>query len=62
MGVTLKELLGLAKDLPEEALNEAYEKLKEVKEKAEAEKDSAPVTCMRCGSEKIVKNGKQSGR
>jgi transposase-like protein len=62
MGVTLKELLGLAKELPEEALDEAYAKLKEIKDKAEAEKDSAPVSCLRCGSVRVVRNGKQSGR
>jgi transposase-like protein len=62
MGVTLKEIIGLAKELPEEYFEETYEKLKEIKEKAETEKGKAPVTCLRCGSVNVVRNGKQSGR
>jgi len=62
MAITLKDLIGLNKDLPEECLEEAFETLKEIKEKAEAEKESKPVECIRCGSDKVVRNGKQKGR
>ena len=62
MSVTLKDLIGLTKELPEEYLKEAYESLKGIKEKAEAEKESKPVECPRCDSVKVVRNGKQNGR
>jgi len=52
----------MTKELPEECLEEAYEALKEMKDKAEAEKECKPVACLRCGSVKVVRNGKQSGR
>jgi transposase-like protein len=62
MAVTLKEILRLAKELPEECFEETYIKLKEIKEKAEREKEGAPVSCIRCGSDNVVRNGKQNGR
>ena len=62
MIVTLKELIGLAKELPEEYIGEAIEALKGIKEKADSEKESKPVECLRCGSVKVVRNGKQNGR
>ena len=62
MGITLKDLIGLTKELPEEYLEEAFETLKGIKDKAEAEKESKPVECLRCGSVKVVRNGKQKGR
>jgi transposase-like protein len=62
MVVTLKDIIGLAKELPEECFEETLEKLREIKEKAEAEKESKPVSCLRCGSVKVVRNGKQKGR
>ena len=62
MVVTLKDIIGLAKELPEEYYEETIEKLREIKEKAEAEKESKPVECLHCGSVKVVRNGKQSGR
>jgi transposase-like protein len=62
VSVTLKELIGLAKELPEKSLEEAYETLKGLKDKAEAEKESRPVECLHCGSDKVIRNGKQCGR
>jgi transposase-like protein len=62
MAVTLKDIIGLAKELPEECFEETLDKLREIKEKAEAEKESKPVECLRCGSVKVVRNGKQKGR
>jgi transposase-like protein len=57
VAITLKELIGLTKELPEEYLEEAYETLNDLKEK-----ETKAVECLRCGSVKIVRNGKQSGR
>ena len=62
MAVTLKDIIGLAKELPEECFEETLEKLREIKERAEAEKESKPVERLRCGSVKVVRNGKQKGR
>ena len=59
MKITLKDIIGLAKELPEEYFEETFEKLKEIKEKAEAEKETAPVACVRCGSIDVVRNGKK---
>ncbi len=60
--MTLKDLIGLTKEIPEEYLDEAYEALKEIREKAEAKKESEAVKCIRCNSDKVVRNGKQKGR
>jgi len=62
VAITLKDIIGLAKELPEGSFEETYEKLREIKEKAEAEKESAPVACLRCGSTEVVRNGKRNGR
>lgn len=62
MAITLKDIIGLAKELPEECFEETYEKLRELKEKAEAEKESAPTVCPHCGSINIVRNGKRNNR
>ncbi len=45
MNITLKDIIGLAKELPEDSFAETYEKLKEIKEKADAEKEEARVAC-----------------
>ena len=60
MAITLKEIIELAKELPEECFEETYEKLKEIKEKADAEREAAPVACLRCGSISVVRNGKRN--
>jgi len=57
MEITIKELIGLAKEIPEEYMEKAYEKLREIKEEAETEKESAPVTCIKCGSVEVSRNG-----
>jgi transposase-like protein len=62
MEVTLKDIIGLTKEIPEEYFKEAYEKLKELKEKAETEKESEPSACIRCGSVNVVRNGKRNNR
>lgn len=60
MGITLKDIIGLTKELPEECFEETYEKLREIKEKAEAKQESKAKTCVRCGSVNIVRNGKKN--
>jgi transposase-like protein len=62
MEITLKDLIGLTKEIPEEYLAEAFETLKEIKDKAAAEKESKLVECLRCESVNVVRNGKQKGR
>jgi transposase-like protein len=57
MGRNLKETLALIKELPEKYLDEAFDKIKEVKEKAEAEEEAGQRICPKCGSVKIVRNG-----
>jgi len=61
MTVTLKDIIGLVKELPEESFSEALESLKEIKEKAEEAREAKPVSCIRCGSINVGRNGKQSG-
>ena len=64
MAVTLKEIIRLVKELPERHLEETFERLTEIKEKADAEKEaeSEIKSCLHCGSVAIVRNGKRSGR
>ena len=64
MNITLKDLIGLTKELPEKYFEETFEKLKEIKEKAEAEKEeeSKIKLCPHCGSRANVRNGKRNGR
>jgi transposase-like protein len=60
MEVTLKDIIGLAKELPEKYFEETYEKLKKIKEKSDLEKETEVNVCPHCGSAHIVKNGKHS--
>jgi transposase-like protein len=60
MSITLKDIIALTKELPEECFEETYEKLWEIKEKAEVEKKAGAKACVRCGSVNIVRNGKKN--
>jgi transposase-like protein len=62
MGITLKDIIGLTKELPEEYFEETYEKLREIKEKADAEKATKAESCPKCGSITIKRNGKRNNR
>ncbi len=62
MSITLKEIIGLAKELPESYFEETYEKLRELKEKADAEKEEKSGACPKCGSVSIVRNGMRRGK
>jgi transposase-like protein len=57
---TLKELIKLVKELPEDSFGEVYRIMNEIKETAEEAKKTTPVVCIQCG-EKAVKNGKNDG-
>lgn len=61
MAITLKDILGMAKEIPEECFEETFEKLKEIKEKAEREQETKSIECLRCGSGNVVRNGKRNG-
>lgn len=43
-------------------MKETLEKVKEIKEKADAEKKGEELSCPECKSEKIVRNGKHKGK
>lgn len=58
----LKTLLDLAKSLPENRLNAAIDKLREIKQESDKEKTGKTPECPKCGSVKIVRNGHQSGK
>jgi transposase-like protein len=62
MSITLKDIIGLTKELPEEYFEETYEKLREIKEKADAEKEAGAEVCPQCGSIAIKRNGKRNNR
>jgi transposase-like protein len=62
MEITLKDILGLAKEIPEKYFEEIYEKLTEVKEKANEEKENKKEACLNCGGTAVVRNGKRGGR
>lgn len=62
MGITLKDIIGLTKEIPEECFEETYEKLREIKEKSDREQELKSELCLRCGSDKVVRNGKRNGR
>ena len=57
---SIKDLIRLVKELPEDSIAEAYEYISTIKQKAEDAKKSAPMTCINCGSI-AVKNGRKSG-
>ena len=57
---TLKDLIRLAKELPEDSFSEVFEYMNSVKEAAEEAKKTAPVLCIHCGK-KAIKNGKNDG-
>ena len=55
----LVELITLVKKLPESYIDEALEKIKEIKEKADAEEETEEKSCPHCNSKKITRNGKK---
>jgi transposase-like protein len=57
---TLKDIIRLAKELPEDCFAQVFELMSDVKDAAEQALKTAPVICIHCG-EKAVKNGKNDG-
>jgi transposase-like protein len=57
---TLKDLIKLAKELPENSFAEVYEYMNSVKTAADEAKKASPVMCINCGRQ-VVKNGKSDG-
>jgi len=62
MEITLKDIIGLTKEIPAKYFEETFEKLKEIKEKAEAEEETGEESCPKCESRQIVRNGKRRGK
>ena len=62
MAITLKDLIDIVKELPEEYFNETHEKLTEIKKKSEEEKESKEQSCPNCNSSQILRNGKNRGK
>lgn len=62
MNAKLEQLMELIQDLPEEAYDEAIQKVQEIHEtskKAEAKREPCSMTCIYCGSTHVVRNGKR---
>lgn len=62
MVVTLKDIIALAKELPESCFEETFEKLTEIKKKTKEEKETEEQHCPYCKSVLIVRNGKSRGK
>lgn len=66
MTITLKDIIRLAKELPEAGFPEAYEKLKEIIDNMGSDNDSNnggdSVACVSCGSINLYRNGKRHGK
>ena len=58
---TLKEIISLAKELPESCFAEVYKYLEVTKQAAKEAEENAPAICPHCG-ETAVKNGKKDGK
>ena len=56
---TLAEIIEMVKGMPEAYLEETLQKVKEIKEKAESEEKATEKECPKCGSSKIVCNGRK---
>jgi len=57
---TLKDLIRLVKELPENSFDQAFELINEIKEATDKAKRTAPVLCIHCKA-KAVRNGKNDG-
>jgi len=53
----LVEIITLVREIPESYLEEALERIKEIKEKADSQEKAPDTICPHCNSEKIVRNG-----
>ena len=66
MAITLKDIIQLVKQLPEESFSAAYKQLKEIRENTNSDEESDdtsdPLACVTCGSTKLYRNGKRHGK
>jgi len=62
MNIRLSDVISLVKELPENYLEETFEKLKEIKDRADSVKENKSESCPKCGSDKVVRNGKRNKR
>lgn len=62
MEVTLKDILNIAKEIPSKYFEETLERLKEIKDKSDKEKETKKESCLNCGSQAVVRNGKRRGK
>ena len=62
MVITLKDIIALARELPETCFVETFEKLTEIKKKAEVKNELGEQFCPCCKSTQIVRNGKNRGK
>jgi len=58
----LVEIIAIVKEIPEEYLEETLAKVREIKEKADSEKEPEELSCPNCNSECIVRNGRKHGK
>jgi len=58
----LVEIINMVKEIPETYLEEALAKIKEIKEKAEAEESSVDMECPHCASQQTVRNGRKNNK
>lgn len=59
---TLVEIITLVKEIPEAYLEETMAKIKEIKEKSDAEESSIDMVCPHCTSQKTVRNGRKNNK
>jgi transposase-like protein len=62
MTITLKDIIALTKELPETCFEEVFEKLTEIKKKADIETEPEEQHCPHCKSALIMRNGKNKGK
>jgi transposase-like protein len=59
---TLVEIIALVKEIPEAYLEETLMRVKEIKEKADAEEEPDEIVCPYCNSQKTVRNGRKNNK
>ena len=58
----LVDIIALVREIPEEYLEETMAVVKGIKEKADSEKEPEDADCPHCHSERVVRNGRKSGK
>lgn len=60
MNITLNDIIGMVKNLPEDAYETLFHCIEEIKDTIKTE--ASPVSCISCGGSHVVRNGKRHGR